>query len=98
MTYPLLDEDPLDTANWAAFQSWDPKAGRGALLVYRQDSTQATRSIKLRNVPAGTYRLYAAPEESSFTTHTAAALEAGIPITLSAIRTAAVYRIERVTP
>lgn len=95
LTYPLLDEDPLIVTNWAAFQPWNPKTGRGALLVYRQDSAQAIRKISLRNVPPGQYRLYAAPDETAFTDYSADQLKAGIDITLPALRTAAVFRIEK---
>ena len=49
--YPLLD-DPLKKG-WTALQSWDPDKGRGALLAFRQDSADTTRTIALRNVPAG---------------------------------------------
>jgi hypothetical protein len=95
LVYPLLDEDPLATANWAAFQSWNPETGRGALLVYRQDSDQATRTLRLRNVAAGSYRLYRAPEEAGFIDYSADQLRAGIEVTLPEIRTAAVFRIEK---
>jgi hypothetical protein len=95
-TYPLLAEDPLDLSNWAAFQAWNPEAGRGTLLVYRQDSDTASRTVRLRNVPAGTYRLHVAPDESVSTDYTAAQLRAGIQVSLPAKRTAKVLRIERI--
>ncbi len=93
--YPLLNEDPFNTTNWAAFQAWDPEAGRGALLAYRQDSPEAARRIRLRNVPLGMYRLHTAPAENVFIDYSAAELLTGIDITLPAVRTAAVFRIER---
>jgi hypothetical protein len=95
LTYPLLAEDPLDTANWAAFQAWDPEAGRGALLVYRQDSAESARAFRLRNVPDGIYRVFEAPDDHPIGTATAAQLRAGLSITLPARNSARVLRIER---
>jgi hypothetical protein len=92
---PLLADDPLDATHWAAFQAWDVDARRGALLVYRQDSDEAVRTNKLRNLPAGRYALYEAPDESSVLTYTAAQLEAGIDIAIAGKRQARVLRIER---
>jgi hypothetical protein len=47
-----LLEDPL-AGGWTAFQSWDPEAGRGALLAFRQDDGRSSVSVALRNVPRG---------------------------------------------
>jgi hypothetical protein len=95
-TYPLLTEDPLSAANWAAFQAWNPETARGTLLVYRQDSDAGSKTIHLRNVPAGTYRLYEAPDETASADYTAEQLRAGIDISLPAKRSAKVLRIERI--
>jgi predicted alpha-1,2-mannosidase/putative CocE/NonD family hydrolase len=94
-TYPLLADDPLDTGHWAAFQAWNPETGRGTLLAYRQASVTSTKTIRLRNVPAGTYRLYEAPNETIVINYTAAQLRAGIEINLPSINSAKVLRIER---
>lgn len=93
--YPLLAEDPLSNDNWAAFQTWNPETGRGALLVYRQDSAETNRTIKLRNVRAGNYRLLEAPSEASTQLFTAQQLQAGINISIPSKQAARVYRIER---
>ncbi len=93
--YPLLEEDPVTGDNWAAFQTWDPEQGRGALLVYRQESDESLKRIRLRNVPAGSYRLYEAPDESRVQLVTAEALRAGIEIEIPAPLSARVFRIER---
>jgi hypothetical protein len=94
-TYPLLGEDPLPGTNWAAFQTWDPEKARGALLVYRQDSAETHRVIKLRNVPAGTYRLLEAPAETTVLIYTAEQLRAGISVPIGARNSARVFRIAR---
>jgi hypothetical protein len=51
IVYPLLD-DPRG-GGWAALQPWDPEAGRGFLLAYRQGDAAATKTIPFRAVPAG---------------------------------------------
>ncbi|HEY1078438.1 MAG TPA: alpha-galactosidase, partial [Fontimonas sp.] len=94
-TYPLTDEDPYSGDNWAAFQTWNPERGRGALFVYRQDSSEARRNIRLRNVPAGNYRLLEAPAETTVLSYSAEQLRAGIDIEIAAIHSARVFRIER---
>lgn len=94
-TYPLLDEDPYEGTGWAAFQPWNPETGRGALLVYRQDAEEASRVIRLRNVPEGRYRLLEAPAETQRHEYSAAQLRAGIAIAIPARQSARVFRIER---
>ena len=96
-TYPLLAEDPLQADTWAAFQPWNPETGTGALLVYRQESAEATRTVRLRNVADGVYRLYEAPGDVLVAVHGAAQLRAGIDITLPSINSAKVLRIERLS-
>jgi len=93
--YPLLAEDPVNGDTWAAFQTWNPDEGRGALLAYRQDSPDNVRTIRLRNVRPGTYRLYRAPDDSVYADYTAAELRAGIDIALPAVNSAVVLRIGR---
>jgi hypothetical protein len=95
LTYPLLDEDPISGDNWAAFQTWDPARGRGALLVYRQDSADAQRRIRLRHLADGRYRLIEAPGDQQVESFDAQSLRAGIDIGIDARHTARVFRIER---
>jgi hypothetical protein len=95
--YPLLNEDPLSGDNWAAFQTWDLDTRRGALLVYRQNAPDAQRFIKLRNIPAGNYRLLEAPTETSVQLFTADQLKAGIPITIPSKNSARVFRIQKIS-
>ena len=81
MAYPLVG-DPIDK-EWTALQPWDPEAGRGALLAFRQDSTEATKHIALRNVPAGrTFDLIEAPTGAVIGTVTSQQLSDGLDITL----------------
>jgi hypothetical protein len=94
-TYPLLDEDPYSGDNWAAFQPWNPETGRGALLVYRQDAEAARRTVKLRNVPDGRYRLIEAPDDTRVLEYDAQQLRAGIDIDIAQRNSARVFRIER---
>jgi hypothetical protein len=93
-TYPLTDEDPYSGDNWAAFQTWDPERARGTLFVYRQDNSDTQRTIRLRNVPAGDYRLLEAPAETNVLTYSAEQLRAGIEVPIPTINTARVFRIE----
>ena len=98
-TYPLL-ADPLE-AKWTALQPWDPDAGRGFLLAYRQDGTNATQRIALRGVRgAGTFALTlvdpAAGTEVSLGTATASALRSGIDVTIAQPYGYAIVRIDRV--
>jgi hypothetical protein len=91
MAYPLLS-DPL-RKDWTALQVWNPDAGRGALLAFRQDSGTATKTIALRNVPPGrTFELVRAPDGAVVDTVTSAQLTAGIDVTLGP-REARVYVI-----
>jgi hypothetical protein len=82
VTYPLLD-DPLHKG-WTALQTWNPDAGRGALLAFRQDSGDSTRRIALRNVPPGrSFDLLRAPGGERVRTVTSAELSAGIDVSIS---------------
>jgi len=95
MAYPLLS-DPLKH-DWTALQVWNPAAGRGALLAFRQESGEATKTIALRNVPPGmTFKLVRAPDGAVAGTYTSAQLTAGIDVTLPDKRTARVYVIKPV--
>jgi hypothetical protein len=94
-TYPLLDEDPYAGTGWAAFQPWNPETGRGALLVYRQDTEEGSRVIRLRNLPEGRYRLLEAPGETQRLEADAAQLRQGIEVSIPARHSARVFRIER---
>ncbi|MDP9139827.1 MAG: alpha-galactosidase [Pseudomonadota bacterium] len=95
LTYSLTDEDPYSGYNWAAFQTWNPERARGVLLVYRQDASDSVRTIRLRNVPAGNYRLLEAPAETTALNYSAEQLRAGIQVSIPAIHSARVFRIER---
>jgi hypothetical protein len=97
-TYPLL-EDPVTGANWTALQPWNPETGRGFLLVYRQDSPDAMKTVALRNVPPGkTFELFEAPADVPLGTFSSADLASGIPISIDERKRAKVIRIESVSP
>jgi alpha-galactosidase len=81
--YPLLADPASD--GWTALQSWNPEAGRGALLAFRQKATEDTTTVPLRNVPAGrSFDLYAAPTNTFVGTYTSAELSRGLSVTLPA--------------
>jgi hypothetical protein len=81
VVYPLLD-DPI-AGGWTALQSWDPEAGTGALLAFRQASDEPTRKIALRNVPPGRrFRLVSAPDGALVATASSRRLRRGIEIEL----------------
>ena len=64
VVYPLL-ADPLGGKAWTALQSWDPDAGRGALLAFRQDDPRDRVRIALRgDIPDGTYVVRSAPDDA----------------------------------
>jgi hypothetical protein len=91
--YPLL-EDPLKDG-WTALQSWDPEAGRGALLAFRQAADGDTQRIALQNVPPGrSFDLLEAPTGAYAGTVTSAQLSAGIDVTLPEKNQARVLLIE----
>jgi hypothetical protein len=95
MAYPLLG-DPL-AKDWTALQVWNPAVGRGALLAFRQESGDQTKTIALRNVPPGmTFKLVRAPDGAVAGTYTSAQLTAGIDVTLPDKRAARVYVIKPV--
>ena len=92
MAYPLLD-DPIE-GGWTALQPWDPEEGRGSLLAFRQGSDDPTKTIALRNVPAGmTFDLLEAPTGEKVGTATSEQLAAGIDVTLPEKHTARVLVI-----
>jgi alpha-galactosidase len=92
VVYPLLD-DPL-RQGWTALQAWDPDAGRGALLAFRQESASATRNIALRNVPAHRrFDLLEAPGGTYFGTVTSAQLTRGLHVGIRAKRGARVLLV-----
>ena len=81
--YPLL-EDPLKNG-WTALQSWDPEAGRGALLAFRQGAAAETTRIALQNVPPGrSFDLFEAPTGAYAGTVSSADLERGLDVTVPA--------------
>jgi hypothetical protein len=83
MTYPLL-ADPIEK-KWTALQTWDPEAGVGSLLAFRQQADDPTRTIALRNVPAGmTFDLFEGPSGNHVGTATSEQLRSGIEITIPA--------------
>ncbi len=94
LTYPLLD-DPYPADGWSALQPWNPEIGRGFLLVYRQGSAAAVRTVSLRNVPPDrTFRLFEAPTDAPLGTRTSAELGAGIEIEILLTNRARAIRIE----
>ena len=81
VVYPLL-ADPLERG-WTALQSWDPEAGTGALLAFRQGSGDDTRRIALENVPPGRqFAVTSAPDGAAVGTYSSAQLRAGIDVTI----------------
>ena len=93
VTYPLLD-DPLGGKTWTALQSWNPDAGRGALLAFRQDDPRESVSIALKNVPDGEYEVRRAPDDELVGTFTAEQLRAGVDVAAPA-RGAVVWTLSR---
>ncbi len=95
VVYPLL-ADPL-AGGWTALQSWDPNAGRGALLVFRQDASTSSMKVALRNVPAGrTFELRSAPSGAVVGTATSGQLRDGLVVNLPTKRAAQVLLINAV--
>jgi hypothetical protein len=93
LVYPLL-ADPT-AGRWTALQSWDPDAGSGALLAFRQGSDEPVQTIRLRNVPPGRrFRLVNAPDGSSAGTVTSQRLRRGLRIELPEKDSARVLVIE----
>jgi Melibiase len=83
VTYPLLS-DPLERG-WTALQTWNPERGEGALLAFRQDADEPSRTIALRNVPGGrTFRLTSAPDGADLGTATSEQLRAGLAVDVPA--------------
>lgn len=79
--YPLLG-DPADD-DWTALQSWNPEAGRGALLAFRQKSSEQTKTIALRNVPPScAFDVYEGPTKTFVGTFTSEQLTVGLTVTL----------------
>lgn len=99
-TYPLV-ADPIDQG-WTALQPWDPEAGRGFLLAYRQNAGNPTQRIALRGIPAGQgFTLTALdPATGASTllpgTYTSASLRTGIDVTIPQTYGYAIIRIDRV--
>jgi hypothetical protein len=92
LVYPLL-ADPIE-GGWTALQSWDPDAGRGALLAFRQDAEQPSARVALRNVPPGRrFDLVRAPDERYVRTVSSAQLTSGIEVRLAAKREARVLLV-----
>jgi hypothetical protein len=93
VVYPLLG-DPLEKG-WTALQSWDPEKGQGALLAFRQDSDEESRTIALRDVPPGrTFHLFRAPGGEPAGTVTSEQLSQGIQVRLPSKRSAEVLTIK----
>jgi hypothetical protein len=94
VVYPLLD-DPMD-GGWTALQAWDPEVGEGALLAFRQGSSEANRSIALKNVPDGTFELSVAPNGDPLATATATELRTGLELSIPDAQGAVVILLRRI--
>ena len=93
MTIPL-ERDPLEN-RWTALQSWDPEAGRGALLAFRQRDPSPVARIELRDVPPRRcFALRSAPDGSPAGVATSRDLTRGLRIELPDPDTARVLLIE----
>ena len=93
LVYPLL-EDPL-AGGWTALQSWNPDAGYGALLAFRQRSPDGSRRIALENVPPGRhFDLVSAPDGAPAGRFSSRELREGIEVELPEQDTAKVLVIE----
>jgi hypothetical protein len=97
-TYPLLAE-PLD-GGWTALQPWNPGAGTGFLLAYRQNAANAVQSIPLRGIRGtGSFSLTQVDPAQGASTLLGVVgaddLRAGIDVT---IPNAGGYAIIRITP
>jgi hypothetical protein len=93
MVYPLL-EDPV-ARGWTALQPWDPEAGRGALLAFRQRSESPAQRIPLENVPPNRrFDLFEGPTGAYVDTLSSRQLRAGIEVELPAPDTAKVLLIK----
>jgi hypothetical protein len=92
VVYPLLD-DPL-ARGWTALQAWDPDAGAGALLAFRQDSEQQERRIALVNVPPDRrFELVSGPDGGLVGTVTSEELRTGIDVRIPVSEGASVLLI-----
>jgi hypothetical protein len=92
VVYPLL-ADPLERG-WTALQSWDPDAGLGALLAFRQGSEQSVRRVAFVNVPPGRrFELVSAPDGAIVAAASSAELAAGIDVSIPAAEGARVLLI-----
>jgi hypothetical protein len=79
VVYPLLD-DPLQRG-WTALQAWDPEQGTGALLAFRQGSSETERRIALENVPPGRhFELRSAPDDLELGIVSSETLRAGLDV------------------
>ncbi len=93
-TYPLLD-DPISGDNWTALQPWNPDAGTGALLVFRQDAEAALQTVPLRGIRGdGSFVLRDALTDEVFGTFSAEELRTGIDISLPDRHSAKVLLID----
>ena len=93
VVYPLLD-DPLERG-WTALQAWNPDAGAGALLAFRQGSGEEQRRIALENVPPGRqFELTSAPDGAVVGTFSSEQLRAGIDVRIAEREGARVLLIE----
>ncbi len=92
MVYPLL-ADPMEKG-WTALQPWNPQRGEGALLAFRQQAGEATRTIALRNVPPRRrFDLFRAPSSRYVRTVTSSELTRGIAVTVPRVNGAEVLLI-----
>jgi hypothetical protein len=92
LLYPLV-ADPLERG-WTALQSWDPEKGQGALLVFRQASTDDRHTIALENVPPGrTFKLLSGPSETLVGQFTSQQLSEGIEVTIPNANGSAVFLV-----
>ena len=95
-TYPLLD-DPISGKNWTALQPWNADEQSGALMVYRQDAAEESKTVALRGVRGdGTYRVTEALTGATIGEYTAGQLRDGLTVALPQRYSAKVLLIDPV--
>ncbi len=93
VVYPLL-ADPMPGTNWAALQPWNPDTHRGYVFAFRQNTNQASVSLRLRSVRADlTYRVTDVVTGAWLGTVTGTQLRAGYVVAAPTKHSARVLRI-----
>ena len=93
VVYPLLG-DPAGGTTWSVLQPWNPDTQRGYVFAFRQNTSEATVTVRLRGIRAAeNYNVTDVVTGASLGTVTGTQLQAGYVVSAPAAHSARILQI-----